>query len=84
MRRERKLLNPPKIEPPEESGDGIIVVHHPDKAVVWPPHPEQVFAVVKILGLQHKVCKDDRVMLEDLSSSFKNEEDPDKSDLKVG
>lgn len=59
-------------------------MHHPDKAVVWPPHPEQVFAVVKILGLQHKVCKDDRVILEDLSSSFKNEEDPEKSDLKVG
>ena len=51
LRKERKLLNPPKIEPPEESGDGILVVHHPDKAVVWPPHPENVFAIVKILGL---------------------------------
>ena len=34
-----------------------------------PPHPDQVFAVIRVKGFQYKVTKDDRVVLEMLSSS---------------
>lgn len=70
MRKERKLANPPTVQPAEESGQGLISVHFPDKGIVWPPHPDRIFAVVKIKGLQYKVCKNDRVMLEDMSKDF--------------
>ncbi len=29
-----------------------------------PPHPEKIFAVIRVKGLQYKVAKDDRVMIE--------------------
>ena len=46
-------------------------VHDVEKGVVLPPHPERLFAIMRIKGTQFKVCKDDRVMVENLGEDFK-------------
>ncbi|TNV83656.1 hypothetical protein FGO68_gene6118 [Halteria grandinella] len=61
IKRERKLQNP--IEPKPEQAE-VLYVHNPSEGVALPPHPEQVFAVMRVKGLQYKVAKDDRVMVE--------------------
>ena len=71
LRRERKLQNPPEVTPPDESGEECIYVHHPDRGVTLPPHPDKIYAVIDVKGSQHKVCKDDRVILEKLVPSSK-------------
>jgi large subunit ribosomal protein L21 len=39
-------------------------VHNVQEGITLPPNPDQVFAVVRVKGLQYKVSKDDRVMCE--------------------
>jgi hypothetical protein len=64
IKRIRKLENPvlPKPEDPNPS----LYVHDPESGIELPPNPSQIFAVVRIKGLQYKVTKDDRVMIEKL------------------
>jgi hypothetical protein len=50
LKRERKAANPPRVEPPEESGQGLAVVHFPDQGITWPPSPDQCFAVINVKG----------------------------------
>ena len=51
----------PNLPKPE-----IFYVHNPAEGVLIPPNPEQMFAVVRVKGIQYKVVKDDRVMMEKL------------------
>lgn len=46
--------------------DPTLVVHSFDNPEAALPRPDQVFAVVKIGGLQYKVAKDDSIMVEKL------------------
>jgi len=39
-------------------------VHNAEIGVTIPAHPEQIFAVFRMANRQHKVMKDDRVMVE--------------------
>ena len=39
-------------------------VHEPELGITLPPNPEEIFAVIRIKGMQYKVSKDDRVMSE--------------------
>jgi hypothetical protein len=55
------LLNP--VEEKDEQ-DEVLYVHQPEEGIVLPANPEQIFAVVRVKGLQYKVTKDDRVMCE--------------------
>ena len=48
----------------------LISVHDAEQGVTLPPHPERIFAVVNVKGQQHKVVKDDRLVLEELGSEF--------------
>lgn len=52
----------PVTEKPED--DEVLYVHNPQEGIVLPPNPEQIFAVIRVKGLQYKVVKDDRVMCE--------------------
>lgn len=61
IKRERKLQTP--VEPKEEQAE-VLYVHDPAEGIALPPHPEQIFAVMRVKGLQYKVTKDDRVMVE--------------------
>jgi len=63
IKKERKLQNPVV---PKADQDEVLYVHNPDEGIVLPPNPEQIFAVVRLKGLQYKVAKDDRVMVEQL------------------
>ena len=88
LRRERKLANPPKVQEPEESGEGLVFVHDVQKGVVFPPDMENIFAVVQFNGAQHKIFKDDRIVLENFANDLKGStidvtEDGD-SELAVG
>ena len=61
LRREKRLANPIEPTAPEESK---LVVHNIDNGIEYPFNPNQVFAVINMKGIQHKVAKDDRVILE--------------------
>ena len=63
IKREKRLLNP--VTEKEEQEE-VLYVHQPEEGIVLPPNPEQIFAVVRVKGLQYKVTKDDRVMCEQL------------------
>eukprot|EP00359_Climacostomum_virens_P002924 CAMPEP_0204913672 /NCGR_PEP_ID=MMETSP1397-20131031/11508_1 /ASSEMBLY_ACC=CAM_ASM_000891 /TAXON_ID=49980 /ORGANISM="Climacostomum Climacostomum virens, Strain Stock W-24" /LENGTH=177 /DNA_ID=CAMNT_0052084955 /DNA_START=180 /DNA_END=713 /DNA_ORIENTATION=- len=52
--------------PPMPKQDPQLVVHSFDNPEAMLPRPDQVFAVLKIGGLQYKVAKDDTVMVEKL------------------
>ena len=41
-------------------------VHDADVGVTLPPHPEEIFAVVRLLGMQHKVVVNDKIMVEQI------------------
>ena len=62
-------------------------MHNVQKGVVFPPDQENIFAVVQFNGSQHKIFKDDRVVLEnfanDLDGAIDVSEDGD-SGLAVG
>ncbi len=62
LRKERKLENP--VIPKEDEATPSIYVHDADSGVQLPPNPQQLFAVLRVKGLQYKVSKDDRVMVE--------------------
>ena len=70
LKRERKKLAPPAIYPDEESGEGLVAVHDEARGIVLPPHPDQIYAVVNIKGIQFKVTRDARVLLEELGEEF--------------
>lgn len=55
----------PVIPNPEDPTPSLYV-HNPDEGVRLPPIPSEIFAVVRVKGLQYKVAKDDRVMVEKL------------------
>ncbi len=40
------------------------VVHNPEKSISLPALDHKLFAVIKFKGLQHKITKDDTIMLE--------------------
>jgi Ribosomal prokaryotic L21 protein len=61
IKKEKKLQNP--VVPAEEQ-DEVLYVHNPDQGIALPPSPDQIFAVIRVKGLQYKVTKDDRVMCE--------------------
>jgi hypothetical protein len=62
LRRER--LKEAPVEPPRAEEDEILYVHNAEQGISLPPHPEGIFAVIRVKGLQYKVTKDDRVMCE--------------------
>ena len=70
LKRERKLANPPVTVPDEESGEGMLYVHHPDQGITLPNHPEKIFAVISVKGQQFKVTKDDKVIMEKLGDEY--------------
>jgi large subunit ribosomal protein L21 len=51
---------------PAPHQDPALVIHSFDRPEVTQPRPDQIYAVVKIGGLQYKVAKDDSVMVEKL------------------
>lgn len=61
IKRERRLQNP--VQPKEEQSE-VMYVHDVNEGIALPPNPEQMFAVMRVKGLQYKVAKDDRVMVE--------------------
>lgn len=61
IKRERKLQNP--VEPKDEQ-DEVLYVHNVEEGITLPAKPDQIFAVMRVKGLQYKVTKDDRVMVE--------------------
>lgn len=79
MRRTRKQENPPTISEPDTSGEECIYVHNPEEGVTLPPHPSKIYAVIDVKGHQHKVTKDDRVILEKLIPT-----DPDEPAPEIG
>lgn len=64
IRRQRKLENP--VIPREADPSPSLYVHNAEEGVRIPPNPNQIFAVVRVKGLQYKVTRDDRVMVEKL------------------
>ena len=42
----------------------MVTVHSPEMGVSLPVHPDGIYAVVRIKGIQHKVVKDDRIRTE--------------------
>ena len=58
--RERRLQREANKEPIEQQ-DAVVYVHDPLKGVVVPPHPENIFAVLRIKGRQIKVITNDRI-----------------------
>ena len=79
LRRARQLENPPNTVEPDTSGNECIYVHSPEQGVTLPPHPNKIYAVIDVKGHQHKVTKDDRVMLEKLIS-----DDAEETPMDVG
>jgi len=51
---------------PAVAQEAVVYVHNAENGVTLPHHPENVFAVIRLLGIQHKVSKNDRVMVEQL------------------
>uniref|UniRef100_A0A7S3IKI9 Large ribosomal subunit protein bL21m n=1 Tax=Strombidium inclinatum TaxID=197538 RepID=A0A7S3IKI9_9SPIT len=70
LRRLRKEANPPEIVPPAENPDGVLTVHDAQQGVTLPPHPYKIFAVVNVKGMQMRVIKDTRVLIEDLGEDY--------------
>ena len=56
------------LVPSETSG--MVYVHDAQKGITLPNHPDLIFAIMRVKGLQYKVAKDDRVMLENLGGEF--------------
>lgn len=79
LRRARLLENPPTVAEADTSGEECIYVHNPEEGVTLPPHPSKIYAVIDVKGHQHKVTKDDRVILEKLIPT-----DPDAPVPEVG
>ena len=46
--------------------DAVVYVHSPEHGVALPPHPENVFAIIRINGMQTKVLVNDVIRVEKL------------------
>jgi hypothetical protein len=64
LKKERSELNP--MVPIEDAAEDALYVHDAEEGVKIPPNPIETFAVIRVKGLQYKVTKDDRVMVEKL------------------
>ncbi len=64
-RRDRQIQREAEAEPIQSQPE-ILYVHSAEIGVTLPPHPEEIFAVFRLLNRQHKVTKNDRVMVEHL------------------
>ena len=62
-RREAKRLRDEAKEPIKEQ-DAIVYIHNAEEGVVLPTPPDKMFAVVRMKGRQHKVVKDDKILVE--------------------
>ena len=51
---------------PIEDMDAVVYVHSPEKGVALPPHPDDIFAVIRLLGKQIKVLNSDLILVEKL------------------
>lgn len=51
---------------PVQNQDSVVYVHNPENGVALPPHPEDIFAVIRIKGKQVKVLLNDVVKVEKL------------------
>ena len=49
---------------PIKDQDPIVYVHDAEIGVTLPHHPEQIFAVVRLMGIQHKVVINDKILVE--------------------
>lgn len=61
LKRERLSQTP--VAPREEEPE-VLYAHKPEEGITLPAHPDGIFAVVRVKGLQYKVARDDRVMVE--------------------
>ena len=59
----RYIFNIPSQVKPENQEEKF-VVHNPDKSISIPAQDDKLFAVVLFNGLQHKITRDDTIMLE--------------------
>ena len=64
-KREEKRLRDEAREPVAEQ-DAIVYVHNAELGVTIPAPPDQIFAVVRLLGLQHKVVLNDKLLVEQM------------------
>ena len=67
--KKEKQVEREALRGPAERQDEIIYVHNAEVGVTLPPAADQIFAVIRLLNRQHKVSKDDRVMVEKLPFS---------------
>lgn len=65
LKRAEKELREAEQEP-IVAQDAVVYVHSPEHGVALPPHPEKVFAVVRINGTQTKVLLNDVIRVEKL------------------
>ena len=65
LKREQKILDEAEKEPIKDQ-DPIVYVHDAEIGVTLPPHPEQIFAVVRLMGIQHKVVVNDKILVEQI------------------
>ena len=64
-KREVKRLRDEAREPVEEQ-DAIIYVHNAEVGVTIPAPADQIFAVVRLNGLQHKIVKNDKLLVDQI------------------
>ena len=64
IRKQKRIENP--VIPAEEDPASSLYVHNAEQGLQVPPNPNDMFAVLRVKGLQYKVSKDDRVMVEKL------------------
>ena len=81
IKREKRLQNPPAVMPPNETNEESIYIHLPEEGITLPPSADKIYAVIDVKGSQHKVSKDDMVILEKLIPKSAAEEQPN---LEVG
>ena len=65
LRRARRELREAEKEPIAEQ-ESVVYVHSPEKGVALPPHPEDIFAVIRLRGKQIKVLNSDLILVEKL------------------
>eukprot|EP00340_Litonotus_pictus_P000433 CAMPEP_0170515666 /NCGR_PEP_ID=MMETSP0209-20121228/2077_1 /TAXON_ID=665100 ORGANISM="Litonotus pictus, Strain P1" /NCGR_SAMPLE_ID=MMETSP0209 /ASSEMBLY_ACC=CAM_ASM_000301 /LENGTH=240 /DNA_ID=CAMNT_0010800259 /DNA_START=1 /DNA_END=724 /DNA_ORIENTATION=+ len=67
-KKHRKLNNKKNLEifPKSEADNELLVVHQPKEKILLNPSDDKIFAVIEYNGFQHKVTKDDLVMMEKL------------------
>jgi len=51
---------------PVKSQEAVVYVHNPEQGVALPPHPEDIFAVIRVKGKQTKVLLNDVIKVEKL------------------